>query len=81
MLCAIQLIVEWSNITDNWMDGAAIVQQHRGCPATTKVAIQTQRWGPDPSEVRSALRVAAAPLGSRWTTWMRSNIDLAERHS
>ena len=66
MLCAIELIVVCSNITDNWMDGAATVQQHHGCPATTKVAIQAQRWGPDPSGVRSALRVAAAPLGAPW---------------
>ena len=66
MLCGIEVKFEWSNITDNWMDGAAIVQQHHGCPATTKVAIQAQRWGPDPCEVRSALRVAAAPLGAPW---------------
>ena len=47
MLCAIELIVEWSNITDNWMDGAATVQQHHGCPATSKRRWPYKRSGGD----------------------------------
>ena len=69
MLCAIELTVEWSNITDNWMDGAATVQQHHGGPAASQRRWPYKRSGGDLLvPVRSALLWSCCG-GSRKHRW------------